>query len=115
QPAALKDYLLDPAKHYSWNPMPNFRLSDVEATNLAAFLLSVKGATLDSAATGGDAARGKPLVQSAGCLNCHTVDKSLENSAKTPDLGAIPTDHWSEGCTAADPAARKNVPDFGFS
>jgi cytochrome c553 len=39
-PTGLRQYLLNPDAHYAWNPMPNFRLSDAEASKLAAYLLS---------------------------------------------------------------------------
>ncbi len=39
-PAALMEYLQDPAKHYPATRMPHFRLEEEEATQLAAYLLA---------------------------------------------------------------------------
>src|SRR5688572_30438677 len=71
RPGALMDFLKAPEKRYAWIRMPNFRLSDEEAQSLAAFLLSREQKEIEPERAKGDSARGKELVTSAGCLNCH--------------------------------------------
>jgi mono/diheme cytochrome c family protein len=114
RPPALRQYLLKPEAHYAWNPMPNFRLSDDEAADLAAFLLAKANKTVDHPAAPGDAAKGKLLVESAGCLNCHTIENQA-TTLKAPAFAAIDGSHWTQGCMAADAAARKTAPDFGLA
>ena len=67
---ALADYLKDPAKNFPATRMPNFRLSDDEARQLATYLLA-NGRMIKRQALKGDATRGAALLVSAGCLNCH--------------------------------------------
>ena len=50
--------------------MPNFRLSEEEAKQLTAYLLSGEQREFP-AGPAGDAARGAQLLVSANCLNCH--------------------------------------------
>ena len=53
-PAALVEYLQDPAKHYPATRMPHFRLEEEEATQLAAYLL-VNSRLIKRQALAGDA------------------------------------------------------------
>lgn len=114
RPAALKAFLKQPDRHYKWVRMPNFQFSDDEAGKLAAFLLTPAKAEAGSAdISAGDAARGKSLVASAGCLSCHTAGAGVANAAKAPALAAIPAAGWSRGCVAPKVEAdAKRVPDF---
>jgi mono/diheme cytochrome c family protein len=89
KPRALVDYLLKPDRHYSWTRMPDFQLTEAEAEGLAAFLLDPGE---EAAMPGGDPDRGKKLVQTLGCLNCHAAD--LANEFKTVPL------RGGEGCLA---------------
>ena len=113
RPDALRQYLLKPEAHYAWNPMPNSKLGDDEAAALAAYLLDKATQTVP-AAPQGDAAKGKEVVQSSGCLNCHTIEGEKTTLA-APALAAIDGGRWTHGCMAADPAARKAAPDFGLA
>jgi mono/diheme cytochrome c family protein len=110
-PGALRKYLLDPAAHYLWNPMPNFHLSEKEADDLAAFLLS-GGAKMEPAGDG-DVANGKRLVTSSGCLNCHQLGAE-KSTLKALPLKDLTIASLSKGCLAP-PAAHGAAPDFGFS
>jgi mono/diheme cytochrome c family protein len=113
RPDGLVRYLLDPAAHYAWNPMPNFKLSKEEADGLAAFLL-VKAGAKSPESPADDVESGRQLVRSSGCLNCHMLEKET-TSLKAPDLAAMPVANWDKGCMAAGPSARQAAPDFGFS
>lgn len=111
KPAALRAYLLNPQAHYAWNPMPNFRLSDTEAADLAAYLESTPSPHPAPPATG-DAAKGKQLVASVGCLNCHTTGTD-QSTLKAPALAAIAKDSVAKGCLAATAAGP--APDFSLT
>src|SRR5262249_16829503 len=55
--------------------------------------------------------RGKKLVQTSGCLNCHTLQ--LENQFSAPPLQDLSPDKWEHGCVAS-PSASLKAPQFGF-
>lgn len=105
--AALVDYLLDPAKNHPSSRMPNFRLSEAEASQLAAYLLAhAKGSV--SVAPKGDAAKGAALLVSSGCLNCH-ANAPIGNH---PSLADTVAKGWDKGCVADGAGARGKGLDF---
>jgi len=117
--SALKAFLKQPDKHYKWVRMPNFNFSDDDINKVTAFLLHSKvdaaaGWLIEDVKDKGDAARGKTLAQSAGCVNCHNLGAGVASSVKTPPLtlGAALSDSWTKGCVAPDAAARAKAPDF---
>jgi mono/diheme cytochrome c family protein len=110
RPAALKQFLLAPEKHYAWIEMPNFRLTDEEATKLAAFLRSRPGVEATPSGMAADAARGKQRFETLGCLNCHTAPGT--NAFKAAAIRDIPVEGWSRGCLSAGDKGK--APDFGF-
>jgi len=112
KPAALRAYLLNPESHYAWNPMPNFRLSAQEAKDLTTFLLSFDGTPVP-ASQPGDAAKGKLLVATSGCLNCHSVDEQ-KSAVPAADLSRL-RKNTDGGCLAADAPHRGRAPDFHLS
>jgi len=108
-PAALVEYLKDPAKHYPATRMPHFRLEEEEATQLAAYLLA-NSRIIKRKALAGDATRGATLLVSAGCLNCHagmpaTTQPTLATVLKAGD----------KGCLSHDDKARATAPDFALT
>lgn len=72
-PGHLAEYLLNPSAHFPASRMPRFKLSLEDASALATFLGDGNAAPPQS----GDPNRGKEIIQSRGCLNCHA--SSLEN------------------------------------
>jgi len=112
-PAALVAFLKNPGAHFAWTRMPDFQLNDNEARQLAAHL-SGSAPMVKPAAASTDAAviaRGKQLVQSTGCLNCHSL--KLDNQFKAPALAELAAAKWTSGCVA-DAAAGKS-PEFALS
>ena len=108
--AALVDYLRDPAKNHPSSRMPNFRLSQDEASQLAAYLLAnAKGSV--SPAPKGDPAKGAALLVSAGCLNCH----ANAPVGSHPSLADTLAKGWDKGCVADAPAGRGKGLDFVLS
>jgi mono/diheme cytochrome c family protein len=106
----LRQYLLAPEAHYSWNPMPNFKLSEDEASALSAYLLDKAKAQVQPA-TGGNVENGKRLVRSSGCLNCHVLEGEASD-LKARSLAQLTPDRFSRGCMAPDDAGRKSAPRF---
>jgi mono/diheme cytochrome c family protein len=74
KPGALARYLREPEANYRWNRMPNFRLSASEADDLAAYLTGNLKQTVEAAPAAREIEMGKKLVESSGCLNCHSAN-----------------------------------------
>jgi mono/diheme cytochrome c family protein len=132
---ALAEYLRAPDAGYVWTRMPDFHLSAAEAKELEDYLFSVAPKPeLKSAPT--DAVtleKGKKLVQTTGCLNCHAMKLENQFSAKKlADLnkdnikraasvpaGALAGDalasHWPVGCTLLEVKPNGKTPVFGFT
>lgn len=110
----LAEFLKAPGKHFAWSRMPNFKLVDAEARGLAELL--VKNADkAESKVAPTDKAlieRGKELVQSVGCLNCHTATK-LENKFSTVSLAKLAKE--AKGCLTESRDDRSKAPDFAFN
>lgn len=108
----LAEYLRAPEAHYAWNRMPNFRLTEGEAKELEDYLLSTSDKPKDLPAPT-DAAvmeRGKKLVQTTGCLNCHSL--KLENQFTAPKLADLAAAKWNGGCLAAEDKPEAKVPFY---
>ena len=114
----LAAFLRAPEAHYAWTRMPNFRLSEAEAKELEAYLLgaSEKPKAVTAPADPATIGRGKSLLQTAGCLNCHKGLK-LDYQFKAPPLDALVSSHRKDrqklppgDCLGATPAA-----DYGFT
>lgn len=116
KPGALAAFLQKPSEHFAWIRMPDFRLSADEASNLSAFLLAHADAAEDKAAPD-DAAlkdKGRKLVETTGCLNCHALDGAKSSLAAKP-LGELGADRWNAGCLADAPAAGSKAPAYTFT
>jgi cytochrome c553 len=110
----LAEFLKKPEQHFAWIRMPNFKLADAEAKELAEFLLKhadkaeTKAAPTDKALI----ERGQLLVQSAGCLNCHSASK-LENKYAAPALAKLVKE--PKGCLAEKRDEKSLAPDFALT
>jgi mono/diheme cytochrome c family protein len=107
-PDALVDFLEKPDLHFKWTSMPRYRLSRGDCELLAAWLIAQSEAFSFAPSTSAPEIiqRGKELVQSQGCLNCHSAD--LPNSFSTTPLAQSDAAHG--GCLTG----QKSL-DFGFS
>ncbi len=115
KPAALRAFLREPTAHYQWIRMPNFGLSVAEANHLAAFLLKTSQTKVsDAPYAKGDAARGKELLASKGCLSCHAVgdDKKL-SPVIAPTLAELKK--LDAGCLGAEVKAGGKAPAYALS
>jgi cytochrome c551/c552 len=108
-PGELAVFLKKPEAHYAWIHMPNFHLTDDEATALSAWLESrCAGNALPKITLTANVAHGKKLFETSGCLSCHAVEGSTPQPAASVDLAHA---NWTKGC-ASD--GGKGV-DFGFN
>ena len=109
----LVDFLQAVNGHYTWTRMPKFDLSQKEAANIAQWLRSEakphEEPFKDIAAE--SIVRGKHLVATRGCLNCHSHEE--KNQFKAPDLNAIKANKLMEGCLSGGDGDK--APHFGFS
>lgn len=119
QPAGLMAFLIQPDRHFKWVRMPKFGLSQEEATQLAAYLLSVEKRTIFPSLEGANPERGRQLVQSSGCLNCHTLTerdgKPLTNALRSPGYADIKPEKWDRGCMKAEVDPKRKAPVFALS
>lgn len=83
---ALLDFLRNPRQHHSASRMPNFRLTEKEAGDLARFLAPQNPPTPAKATV---SAGGRELVQTKGCLNCHAGPENLESKLHAKALAAL--------------------------
>lgn len=116
-PGRLAEYLRAPEARYAWTRMPNFHLSEAEAKELETWLFAAAPkpapAPASSSPEPGLVEKGRKLVQSSGCLNCHVL--KLENEAKAAALAQLAPERWTAGCLAPDGATGGKAPDFGFT
>lgn len=108
QPAALREFLLKPDAHYQWIRMPDFGLKEKEAGLLASYLLSqeIRGIFVEEARKT-DPERGKQLLQSTGCLNCHLLKSpGLPSTLQAPAWENLQSDRLKAGCLDMAPNHR---------
>lgn len=106
----LVAYLKDPARYDPGGRMPSLALNPEEALAVAAHLdKTFSDKNLVGPSEGGDAAKGKALVASSGCLNCHSADLDSEYEQPAPLAKLSPR----QGCLADEPAGR--APRYRFT
>lgn len=113
RPDALVRYLEQPHREYPWTRMPDFKLSRDEAAALAGLVLAQTSTNVPAPENAGDAVRGRDLVASSGCLNCHALS-GVENRYRAPSMEALATGDWQRGCMAEHAAARGAAPDHAL-
>lgn len=112
---SLPGFLQKPEAHFQWTRMPNFRFSDTEATQLAAFLTSkadpASGTASASPPDAARIARGREIILSRGCLQCHP--SSLTGNYQAKALAQLGSGGPEAGCLSKTPADKN--PDFRFT
>jgi len=114
-PGELAAFLLSPDAHYQWTRMPKFKLTGEEAGNIAKVLRD-KAPALNSDGKLPNVEmidRGRHLISTVGCLNCHNLKD--ENKFKAPALVLLTPDKWTSGCVADKPADESPVPEYDFT
>lgn len=112
-PGALAAFLRQPEEHFQWIRMPNFKLTDAEARDLAAYLDSVADPAEPGTAVA-DAAlieQGRKLVTTSGCLNCHALD-GVKNELTAKPLAELAAAQWNSGCLAEKPVTGSPAPHY---
>ncbi len=111
----LVAFLLEPNRHFAGVRMPNFQLSIEEAEDIASFLIETELAVLNAPASDPELIqKGKALVASARCVQCHEVSASDARDAVVEAMPPIRIKDWTLGCL--DEAKRKNhLPAYSFS
>ena len=93
RPAYFVEWLRDPVKVQPGATMPNLRLSEMEIRQLAAYLSTLKKASLpplDFDPSDKDlAARGKALIVRYNCFGCHRVPGLDGRPSLVPDLTVV--------------------------
>jgi len=109
--SALRDYLLEPQSHDRFNRMPDFHLSNSEATQLTDYLLAngMGETELFPKRPAGDPVRGKFAFVERGCVRCHHQSTELVQMDAKP---LLPLRAVSNGCLSETPAENGRVPRF---
>ena len=117
QSDALTEFLLQPDLYYKHIRMPNFRLNENEVDDLTTYLLQsgTRKVTESGITQNPDETRGKELIASSGCLNCHTLEtKKIENTFTAPDLLSLESSDLKSGCLSNTQSNIGKAPNFEF-
>ncbi|HSC71879.1 MAG TPA: c-type cytochrome, partial [Candidatus Methylomirabilis sp.] len=112
-PSWMVRWIQNPKGYLPLTKMPNFSLSEDEATSIAAYLLkqSAPEQPYPTAYQPGSAERGKELVSRLGCLGCHRIQEmeALKKGTIALPPGALAAEVPKEGGEAKpqEPTAPK--------
>ncbi|MEO8428845.1 MAG: hypothetical protein ABI651_17230, partial [Verrucomicrobiota bacterium] len=111
----LAAFLPNPEAHYAWIRMPRFKLTADETRQLAGYLHANadKPKETRTPTDGTIIERGKNLVKTSGCLNCHGL--KLENQFSAKSLSELGLDKWKQGCLSASEDDASKAPQFSFT
>lgn len=109
-PAGLVAFLKDPTTHYADTTFPHLRLSDEEAGDLAAWIISNQPEPLKPHE--GDPAKGKEMV-SKRCLVCHGGEEKPSYEFAAKPLSEMWQQEWLvHGCLSEEEG---NAPELGLT
>ncbi|MFC0016988.1 c-type cytochrome [Roseibacillus persicicus] len=110
QPSALRDFLLNPSQLSPHTRMPNFRLSEEEATNLTSYLqeASAKAEKPELVFPEGDASKGAGHSLSMQCGACHAG--LPYDPSKLPSFETIVQKPWDQAACYDSPGSHLNLP-----
>ncbi|MEW6304877.1 MAG: c-type cytochrome [Verrucomicrobiota bacterium] len=97
--AALAKYLENPLAVDPSGRMPHLALSGEEALAIAEHLVTARNGGFEKPAPPGNPARGRQVVASSGCLNCHTL-KDAGDLKNTFTAAALNELQPARGCLA---------------
>ena len=110
QTEALAAYLMNPLACDASGRMPGMNLTATEAGALANFLAESKNTEFEQSVPPGNAARGKELVVSRGCLNCHTLHEGATTVGTRLSATPLAGLRNVSGCLSTD--AAETAPQF---
>lgn len=114
KPEGLADFLRDPTRRYKWTRMPDFKLTEDEAVSLTSFILSrCEDTRSEPSQLEGDVVRGRRLVATIGCINCHEIN-GVRSETANPSLTSIANASGLEGCIA-ETSSERNYPEYSFT
>ncbi len=116
-PGALVTYLKSPEAYHAFTKMPNFRLSDAEASSIATYLTETskgKETKLGHEFPAGDVARGTKLAESLQCGVCHPGMPQSPSTAPA-SLDVIMKKDWSASGCVATPDKRGKSPHLNLT
>lgn len=110
QPAALRDFLLDPALLSPHTRMPHFRLDEEEASHLARYLLDSSSASERETPSFpvGDLTRGMTHARNLHCGACHAG--LPYNPAALPSFERIAQRSWTDAPCYQSESSHLNLP-----
>jgi cytochrome c2 len=106
--AALNEFIQDPLKYHAGTAMPKTPMSEKEALQVTAFLMSFPKEQSGNVPTG-DMAKGAQLLTTVGCLQCHA---GVPGTAAP--LQKLAGKESSSGCLGDTAEKRGNAPDYQF-
>jgi mono/diheme cytochrome c family protein len=117
RPEALPSFLRKPSARHAWTRMPDFALGASEAEALAAFLLE-RTRRASEPGTGrveGDARRGRELLTTRGCLDCHALPGAISGLVSPTFASLVRSPGLGRGCLAVEPGGdRGRAPAFAW-
>ncbi len=93
-PSWLFRWIKDPKGYLPKTRMPNFGLSDEDASSIAAYLLSASQPLPElrgAFKAGASVERGREIVSRVGCLGCHRISGMEAPAQPTAPLPAVPS------------------------
>ncbi len=115
QPEALERFLLAPQRHHATSFMPDFRLTDDEASSLATFIRQKSlGKVSELAGTQpGNVERGRRAFEQLRCGQCHTMRP--DDKLPPAHLATVFRETTQRGCLASaantNPKRERGIPN----
>ncbi len=115
KPGQLVAYLKKPDAYHPFSAMPDFMMSDEEATSIAAYLRKAsagKGPSLGYTYPDGDVARGAVVAEALQCGTCHPGSPGA--ISRSVSLEGIFAMDWAEKGCVAESDTREELPEMNF-
>jgi mono/diheme cytochrome c family protein len=111
--AMLARYLKTPLPADSGGHNPEMGLTHEEAARMADYLSGLRNPEFEQAPPAGDPVRGRHLVRTSGCLNCHELTD--EKRRMTSLLAARPLEELAPGGGCLSQAPEASLPRYDLS